>query len=120
MSRLTVIVVVLMALLWQSIAMARIGSTVNVLADPAHAALHWQEAGHHHHDDGSYHTGDAVESTDSTQHVLMDPVSGATALLVMMSQGLPALGSVAPVAEHRAPAPDPMIDGLLRPPRAHA
>ena len=47
----------LLAMLWQSVALARVGSTVNVLVDLEQAALHWQDRtgqdrSHHHHDDG--------------------------------------------------------------------
>jgi hypothetical protein len=57
MRRSAVVFVVVFAMLWQSVAMARIGSTVNVLADLQHAALHWQEQSHHHHEDGTYPPG---------------------------------------------------------------
>jgi len=42
MRRVAVLLIVLIAMLWQSVAMARIGSNVNVLVDAEHAALHWQ------------------------------------------------------------------------------
>ncbi|MDO9093869.1 MAG: hypothetical protein Q7U99_14680 [Rubrivivax sp.] len=104
----------LLALFWQSVALARPGSTVNALADMAHAALHWQEEGHHHHEDGSYHLDD---SNESVQHVLSDHLSATVALLATASHALPSLGSAAPGGLHRAPVPDPALEGLLRPPR---
>ncbi|MCU0918859.1 MAG: hypothetical protein MUF16_00735 [Burkholderiaceae bacterium] len=107
----------LLALLWQSVAMARVGSTVNVLADPAHAALHWHEEGHHHHDDGSVHHGDSAESA---RHVLVDHVSATTALLTAPSRVFPPSGSEAPAAVSAAHLPMPDPDGLLRPPRFHS
>lgn len=105
------------AMLWQSVAPTRAGSTVNALADMRHAALHWQEEGHHHHDDGSYHLDD---SSASTQHVLSDHVSAAAALLVTSSHDLPLLGSAAPGGLPTALAPDPDPEGLLRPPRTRS
>ena len=65
-------------MLWQSVALARPGSTVNVLSDLAHAALHWQQEGHHHHDDGSFHLDD---SPASAFHLLGDHLTVTTALL---------------------------------------
>jgi len=117
MRRAVVLLVMLFAMLWQSAALARVGSTVNVLADLEHAALHWQESGHHHHDDGSYHLDDSKESA---QHVLSDHVTATTALLVTASHDFPLLGSAAPGGLHVRPVPDPALDGLLRPPRSRA
>jgi hypothetical protein len=117
MPRLAVLVVLLLAMFWQSAAMARIGSSVNVLADPEHAALHWNLESHHHHDDGTYHLGD---SAGSSQHVLIDPVSATAALLMAGAPAFQALGSLPPVVEHPAPRPDLALGGLFRPPRPHA
>jgi hypothetical protein len=117
MHRAAVLLVMLFAMLWQSVALARVGSTVNVLADLEHAALHWQEQGHHHHEDGSYHLDD---SKDSAQHVLGDHVTATTALLVTASHDFPPLGSAAPGGLHERLVPDPTLDGLLRPPRSRA
>jgi hypothetical protein len=114
MRRSAVLLVMLCAMLWQSVALARVGSTVNVFADLAHAALHWQEEGHHHHDDGSYHLDD---SSDSAQHVLTDHVTATSALLVTASHDVPPLGSAAPRGLHEPRLSNPTLDGLLRPPR---
>lgn len=104
-------------MLWQSVALARPGSTVNVLADLEHAALHWQEEGHHHHDDGSYHLDD---SQASSFHVLSDHLTAATALLPASSQHFPPSACARPGGLHGAPVPSPFLDGLLRPPRLRA
>jgi hypothetical protein len=114
MRRTTVLLVMLFAMLWQSVALARAGSTVNALADLAHATLHWQEEGHHHHEDGSYHVDN---SNESVQHVLSDHVSAAAALMVSSPQPLPPPGSTAPSGLHETRVPNPVLDGLLRPPR---
>ena len=114
MFRTAVVLTLLFAMLWQSVALARVGSTVNVLADQAHAALHWQEEGHHHHDNGSYHADD---SKASAQHTLSDHVSATVALIVTASHHFPPLGATAPAAMRETVVPDPALDGLLRPPR---
>lgn len=114
MRRSTVLLMMLIAMLWQSVALARIGSTVNALADLAHMALHWQGTGHHHHEDGSYHQDD---SNESVQHVLSEHVSPVAALTMMSSHDFPQLGSTAPDSVHGTLLPNPPLDGLLRPPR---
>ena len=117
MRRFSVLLVMLFAMLWQSVALARAGSTVNALADLEHTALHWQEEGHHHHEDGSYHRDD---SNESVQHVISDHLSATAALLAISSHDFPPLGSAAPGGLHRASVPDPALEGLLRPPRSRS
>ncbi len=117
MRRLTVLLLMLFALLWQSLAMARIGSTVNFLADLEHAALHWHGAGHVHHDDGSYHPDD---STESVQHVQGDQVSSPTALLLCATDVISPTGSAARSGHFETSRPSPALEGLLRPPRPHS
>lgn len=107
----------LLAMLWQSVALARAGSTVNALADMVHTALHWQQQGHHHHEDGSYHLDDSPESV---QHVISDHMGGSAALLVSASHDVPSLASAAPAGQHKASVPDPDPEGLLRPPRSRS
>ncbi|URI09389.1 hypothetical protein MW290_27885 [Aquincola tertiaricarbonis] len=117
MQRRAVLLVMLFAIFWQSVALGRVGSTVNALADAQHTALHWQEEGHHHHDDGSYHLDD---SNESVQHVLSDHLSATAAFTTAVAHGLPLLASPAPNGLHETPVPDPTLDGLLRPPRPRA
>ncbi len=116
MRRSAVLLVTLFALLWQSVAMARPGSTVNLLADLEHAVLHWQQEGHHHHDDGSIQLDDSLASTF---HVLGDPLTVTSALLPTVAHHFPPCASQPPGGMHDARVPDPFLDGLLRPPRAH-
>ena len=104
----------LLAMLWQSMAMARVGSTVNPLSDPAHAMLHWNAESHHHHEDGSYHVDDSKESV---QHMLADHLNVSVPLPSLPALDLPSLQSAAPDSAHTARAPNPALDGLLRPPR---
>jgi hypothetical protein len=117
MQRTAILLVMLFAMLWQSVAMARIGSTVNALADPAHATLHWQGAAHHHHEDGSYHQDDSKESV---QHVVTDHLNASLALTAATSQNFMPLRSVAPNGLNERLAPSPALDRLLRPPRFRA
>jgi hypothetical protein len=114
MRRTVVLLLVLFAMLWQNAALARPGSTMYVLADLEHAALHWQEEGHHHHDDGSYHVDD---SNESVQHVIADHVTASAAIMGSTDQDFPSAPSDSPSGLHERPAPHPFLDGLLRPPR---
>ena len=117
MRRSAILVVMLFAMLWQSVAMARIGSTVNVLADLEHATLHWQGEAHHHHEDGSYHQDDSKESV---QHVVTDHLNASLALTAASSHDFMPLGSFARDGLNERLVPNPALDGLLRPPRFRA
>lgn len=115
MRRSAVLLLMLFAMLWQSVALARVGSTVNALTDLEHAALHWQDKSHHHHHDGSYHLDD---SNDAAKHVLNDHVTATNAFLVTTLHSFQPLGSAAPSGLRKPHVTDPPPDGLLRPPRA--
>ena len=114
MRRSAILLVMLLAMLWQSVAMARIGSTVNALADPEHAALHWQGEAHHHHEDKSIHQDDSKESM---QHMVTDPLNAPLALASPSPRDFPPLRSAAPDGLHAQLVPNPALDDLLRPPR---
>lgn len=117
MRRSAVLLVMMFAMLWQSMALARPGSTVNVMADLEHAALHWQGEAHHHHEDGSFHLDD---SPSSTFHVLSDHLTVTTALLPTSSHHfLPGDAARCDVLND-VRVPDPFLDGPLRPPRSDA
>jgi len=114
MRRSAILLAALFAMLWQTLALARPASTVSVLADLEHAALHWQNEGHHHHDDGSYHRDDSKEST---QHVMADHLSASAALIGSTDQPFPSVASESPPGLCDRASSHPFLDGLLRPPR---
>lgn len=117
MRRTAILIVTLFAMLWQTVALGRVGSSVNVFSDLAHAALHWSETSHHHGDDGHLHFD---QSHESSQHIHIDPVSSTVALL------LPTFPLVLPAPRNAVPdtadllMPPPDLAGLLRPPRSRA
>ena len=113
MQRVVTLFAILVAMLWQSAAFARVGATVDALADSGHAALHWQGEAHHHHDDGSFAID---ESEESARHLMADHTS-ATALLPLVSAMLPRLGDRAPRPGYMRVSPHSFLDGPLRPPR---
>ena len=114
MQRRAVLFFLLFAMFWQSLALARTGSIGLAMADPAHAALHWQGTSHHHHDDGTYAQD---VSQESMQHLHCDHVNASAALLGAAAPGLPVLASTAPQGLPQACVPNPLLDGLLRPPQ---
>lgn len=114
--RTGILVVMLIAMLWQSLALARAGSTLNAFADAQHAVLHGQQEGHHHHDDGSYHLDD---SDESTRHLMADH-SPASALLPSATPAVAFLGGGSPGMREARASPHPFLDGPLRPPRLTA
>ena len=113
-SRLVVLLVMLFAMVWQTVAVARAGSTMNASAGLEHAALHWQKVSHHHDQHGLLHLDD---SNDSAQHLLSDHLSATAALIFSAPNDFPPLASAAPGSMRETAVPDPTLDGLLRPPR---
>lgn len=114
MDRFAVLVLLVLALVWQAVALPGAAATANSAADPAHAALHWQSEGHHHHDDGSSHVDDSVESD---RHLMADHAYGAFALLPAIQIAVFHRGSSLVTVASESSAPQPFLDGLLRPPR---
>ena len=114
MRRPIVLLVMLFAMFWQSVALARMGSTVNALTDQGHAVLHWQEEGHHHHADGSLHQDDSKESV---HHGVCDHLSVSLAVAAPSSHEFPIPLFAAPNGVRESVVPEPTLDGLLRPPR---
>lgn len=114
MRRRAVVFFMLIAMIWQTVALARPGPAVDVFADREHAALHWQGDGHHHHGDGSYHLDD---SNESVQHVLSDHGSGAAGPSLSSSHGFPSVSSAARHSLAVGLVPQPFLEGPIRPPR---
>lgn len=104
----------MMALLWQSVAVAPAGFLPDILADVEHAVLHWQDEGHHHHDDGSWHVD---ESTESVQHATADQVGSSPALHSTVTLRWAAMASQSPPAARSSAITAPFLEGPLRPPR---
>jgi hypothetical protein len=115
MIRKFLVLALLIALMGQSVSMARTGLTLDFLADLQHAVLHWQGEGHHHHDDGAYHQDD---SSESAQHMIADYVMASPALLAGISTLLPALGASTPALQRTDFVPHPFLEGPLRSPRS--
>jgi hypothetical protein len=111
------LLLLLVSFFWQSAALAGGRWMPELAQDPEHAALHWQDSAHHHHDDGSYHVED---SGDAFAHVQFDAASGGAALLpsAVIAPGAVARGS--PAFSYLLILPSPPADSLRRPPRTVA
>ena len=117
MGRLGITIALLFAMLWQSVALASAGSTLARVSDPVHSALHWQDEGHHHHEDRSY---DRDDSAESMRHLMADHVSVFVGLLHAVTTPVPPSGSSRSRASGEDPGPHPFLDGPLKPPRVTA
>ena len=107
-------VLMTVSLVWQSLAMAQVGSALPTAAELMHSVLHWEAEGHHHHEDGSWHLDDSAESA---QHVMCDHLSNPVALLQSAVRTATQGGQVTPQAHLLMGLPAPHLKGLLRPPR---
>jgi hypothetical protein len=100
-------------LLWQPLALAQpaAGGLDEALA---HAALHWLDVGHHHHDHGGdVHLDDSAEAQ---AHAALDPL-GQSALHRHPVASVPgALPEAAPLPPRARAAGPPYLEGPLRPP----
>ena len=102
------------ARLWQSVALPRIGSMVNLLDDLQHAAQHWQQHSHHQREDGSYHLD---ESNESAPHSAAVHLNATLAMAAMSLPQFAGAGSGASGGVRETRALIPTLDGLLRPNR---
>lgn len=113
--RLSVLLLMLFAMLWQPVAFAQTHPTSNSPSNLKHTLLHWIDAAHHHHHDGSHHID---TSSESVQHVHADNTSASSLLVPLGSRTFfPAENGSLAVAGDHLPANAP-LDGLFRPPRS--
>jgi hypothetical protein len=112
----TVIVLVL-SLLHHGLAMAGNGVLYHAAAGLAHALLHWEKAGHHHHDDGAVHED---HSDESRNHVVADGALGVVGLAAVHPLLAAYPLDYSPVAIAVAARAAPFLEGPTRPPRLTA
>ncbi len=114
MNRSVIVFVLLLTMLWQSFGLAHAGSAYDALAVLEHATIGSQGEGHHHHDDGTYHVEDSVESV---QHLLADHLTVPLGMLLCIAPSFSPTGSARPGTDYPIASPHPDPDGLFRPPR---
>ena len=110
-------VLMLLAILWQSLVMVGPLAVSDRGQEFEHAVLHAQAADHHHHDDLSVH----VENADgAAQHLHADGGFNNPAWLPVAGFEPSAAQLLAPIDRTRAAAASSDLDRLLRPPKRHA
>lgn len=105
---------VMLSVFWQALAVA--GQMPVFASHEAleHAAMHLQEEGHHHNDDGAV---ELDESSDSKLHMMANGMPSAALEAFTLSVPVPDWGSspLCPVVDSMLP--HPILEGLRRPPR---
>jgi len=107
----------LLSVFWQSMAMAGSVAALESMEASSHAVQHWQDSGHHHHDDGMQHAGD---SDGTVQHMHAESGGSSAGLVTLGWRGVVALRPATPAALADPPHPSPHLKGPLRPPQAAA
>jgi hypothetical protein len=102
------------AILWQSLAMLSPLSIEKIAASIDHGVLHTQEATHHHHHDASAHIEDTAEGL---YHQHADSGMSTLGLLPTITSSLSLAAPLAFVAALGTTRSSPTLEGLLRPPR---
>ena len=114
MRRKFALALMLLSILWQSLAL---GGQAEAFADAhevAHMAMHSLSGAHHHHDDGSVVQDD---SDESWEHVVADGgVSSPFLQAATHFTLIPIYPARPPMMDERL-LPAPLLDGLRRPPR---
>jgi hypothetical protein len=112
------IVLLMIAVLWQSMALVGYGLPKGRIGGlHHHHALHGQAKAHHHHSDGSMKVD---KSAKSVLHLAGDQLNQAPIQPAVPALAALALASEAPHASGSRAAPNPFIEGPLRPPRRTA
>lgn len=102
------------AILWQSMAMLSPISIEKIAASIDNSVMHTLEATHHHHDDASAHIEDTAEGL---HHQHADSGISTLGLLSTITLTLSLTAPQAFVAALSTTRSSPTLEGLLRPPR---
>jgi hypothetical protein len=105
------------AMVWQSMAMLSSLSIERLAANIDHGVLHTQEATHHHHDDASAHIEDTAEGL---HHQHADSGMSTLGLLSTITLSLSLTAPQAFIGLLSTTLSSPTLEGLLRPPRLQA
>lgn len=106
--------VLLLALIWQCVALASPVVNQGQAEDWLHKATHEHGVEHHHHDDGSLHHED---SGSTARHLHCDLDSSPAGLLAADAGSLDVAQSRADLSPLQCAGPLPFLEGLLRPPQ---
>lgn len=106
---------IVIAMLFQALAIAHLGAAMPKSSDLMHSVLHWAGQAHEHHDDGTWQIDD---SAAASQHVAGDQLTNPVALPDSTSLAVLPSSSNAPAAHDSNGLPHPHLAGPLRPPRS--
>ncbi len=113
MSQSTRALFLILAMVWQTLAVLGPWVISSRSAEVEHMALHGQDASHHHHDDQALHLD---EQEAGPQHLHADSGLSASGLIPSAAISLGFEKSPAPVVHTDVARRPPFIEGLLRPP----
>ena len=110
-------IVLLLALLWQSLNVLSPLSVAERSEDFGHLTMHAQSADHHHHEDHAVHQ---EESGGASEHHHVDGGLNQAGLLALGWPHTVTSKPLSPAEAAFARVPSPDLEGLLRPPRHNA
>ena len=117
MRRLLSALLLLAVLAWQTVSVAEQGPLRKHSEEQAHAQLHLQQTGHHHHDDGSLQLDDSAESI---KHLAADAALSFVALWSTAPSPVASFRPPQPASSAAVGIPDPNPERIKRPPRLTA
>lgn len=110
----------LLILSWQFLSMVSPLAVTERSQDFTHVALHWQNDGHHHHDDQSFHVEDSDDASQTAQHQHLDSGIKTVCLLTTACFSIPCTLAALPSMFVAPLGSPPFLEGPLRPPRLSA
>jgi hypothetical protein len=111
-------VLLLIALLWQSLGILNHGLAVQRGEQLEHWMVHAQETAHHHHADRSLHVDE--ENAPVTVHQHVDGGTADAAFLITANTHFAEPAPTAPATPDGRPYHPPHLEGLFRPPQIRA
>ena len=109
--------VLLIVILWQSIAMLGPVILAQRAGELEHMAVHVQDANHHHHADHVMHLDD---DSGAVQHLHADTGNSATGLLTSFARSIVQSSSLLALEARQTVWRSPSLEGPLRPPKLTA
>ena len=117
MSRSLRALILLVVLLWQSMAMLGPVTVAQRAGELEHLAVHSQDTNHHHHADHALH----MEDDDSlVQHLHADSGTNTAGLLTSLAPVVARIRSMSPPETSHVIWRSPTLEGPLRPPMQNA
>ena len=107
----------LLSVCWQALAVAGFAAALTSAEASSHVLQHWQEADHHHHEDGTQH---ADEAAGNVQHMHAESMANAAGPVAAGWRDALALRPAAPDMLVGSAHIAPYLQQPLRPPQSLA